>query len=923
MQTVVIHTDKKGIITFVQESSNHTFADKVLVGKSINHGLQYFGIPEDIQPTWSALLAETKPGQPYQTTQAETYPFSLVVAEIPHVDPIQYSVLIQLPATGMQVVGGVAPMRQVLPHGLVVMNDQGQIADINSKASNILSVSMPQLKGEEPFDEGWKAFLETGEQITMMEFPSRKVFNTKKPSLNSVIRVVNSATGHEKWTKIDSFPILNEKEEIQEVYCFLEDITQFKQQIEQIAQSETKLHRFINATPDVLLACNTNKEIVLSNNNAEQLFGLGQDAIIGKPLQELIPFDNWDTEAFEPLQKENKHFQKELGTDDNPILAQHISGTKFPVEVVVSSLIEKDNKTLIVSIKDITQKIETYNKLVESESRYKDLIEHSHEIIQSVDPSGQFQYVNDTWRSKLGYTEDDIKTLNLFDIIEEESLSHCIHKFKDVLQGESLHSMNITFKTKGGEKVYVQGSAIPRIIDGKVIATHTFFTDITDRIEKQQLIESLSRFPQENPLPVMRMSMTGELMYANQASYRTLGRVGLNDTESDLWQQFRAIINKVHAATGNDLQDTITINQRTFRISAHAVEEYQYVNIYVNDITDIVEADRRLKASEEKYRGIMENMELGLLEVDLDHTITKPYYWFCQLTGYTEEELIGQNALKLLIAEEYHHLILQQDDKRHKGEQSVYEVQLKHKKGHTIWVLISGSPVFNNDGELIGSIGIHYEITQLKELQQQLLESNQRLEALIDSQTTFIIRLDLKGELTYFNAKFEDEFSRNYPPNETITCPLPAIESSHHDIFLDAIQQAQQHPGEIVRMELAHPANNTVKTSLWEMVCFTDNEGNPSEIQASGIDISDRKMAEKILEQQNKMLREIALISSHETRRPIANIMGLVPLLERPNEESVYKKTMEYLKRDINSLDEVVRSIVRKIEEQEMQDNIY
>jgi len=64
----------------------------------------------------------------------------------------------------------------------------------------------------------------------------------------------------------------------------------------------------------------------------------------------------------------------------------------------------------------------------------------------------------------------------------------------------------------------------------------------------------------------------------------------------------------------------------------------------------IVERTEELRISEEKYRGIIENMELGLLEVDNDQNIIRAYDWFCDMTGYTKEELIGKNAIEFLLA---------------------------------------------------------------------------------------------------------------------------------------------------------------------------------------------------------------------------------------------------------------------------------
>ncbi len=127
-----------------------------------------------------------------------------------------------------------------------------------------------------------------------------------------------------------------------------------------------------------------------------------------------------------------------------------------------------------------------------------------------------------------------------------------------------------------------------------------------------------------------------------------------------------------------------------------------------------------LRESEEKYRGIIENMELGLMEVDNNDVIIRPYERFCQMVGYTAEELIGKIAAEVFVDEELRAIIDDQNKERKHGRSSVYEVPIRCKDGSVIWVLISGAPIHNLKGEIIGSIGIHYDISEKKRLIEDL-----------------------------------------------------------------------------------------------------------------------------------------------------------------------------------------------------------
>jgi PAS domain-containing protein len=79
---------------------------------------------------------------------------------------------------------------------------------------------------------------------------------------------------------------------------------------------------------------------------------------------------------------------------------------------------------------------------------------------------------------------------------------------------------------------------------------------------------------------------------------------------------------------------------------------YQY-----QDVTIEKQRTDALRQSEDKYRGIIENMELGLLEVDNHDIITKPYPRFCDMLGYQASELIGRNARAMLLPEDYHPIL--------------------------------------------------------------------------------------------------------------------------------------------------------------------------------------------------------------------------------------------------------------------------
>ena len=149
-----------------------------------------------------------------------------------------------------------------------------------------------------------------------------------------------------------------------------------------------------------------------------------------------------------------------------------------------------------------------------------------------------------------------------------------------------------------------------------------------------------------------------------------------------------------------------------------------------------------LRRSEEKYRGIIENMELGLLEVDLEHKIIHAYDWFCDFTGYSKEELIGKNAQEVFLPDAADKPLMElENNKRKRGQAGVYEVVMKKKNGQLMWVLVSGAPIFNMEGEVVGTIGIHYDITERKKLEQALQKAKLEAEAAQEAEKEFLAKM--------------------------------------------------------------------------------------------------------------------------------------------------------------------------------------
>ncbi|MEP3837624.1 MAG: PAS domain S-box protein [Algibacter sp.] len=174
----------------------------------------------------------------------------------------------------------------------------------------------------------------------------------------------------------------------------------------------------------------------------------------------------------------------------------------------------------------------------------------------------------------------------------------------------------------------------------------------------------------------------------------------------------------------------------------------------VRDITLQRKYRKSLEAEKLKYYNIISNMNLGLVEVDLNDRIIMVNQSLLNMTGYSEDELIGKHGVNLLPVDEDRDLLKERIRERREGKTESYELRIKKKDGELRYWLVSGAPNYDLDGNIIGSIGINFDITELKSLQLQkelllekLAKSNDDLQ-----EYAHIVSHDLKSPLRSINA---------------------------------------------------------------------------------------------------------------------------------------------------------------------------
>ncbi|WBA41635.1 PAS domain S-box protein [Hymenobacter canadensis] len=146
------------------------------------------------------------------------------------------------------------------------------------------------------------------------------------------------------------------------------------------------------------------------------------------------------------------------------------------------------------------------------------------------------------------------------------------------------------------------------------------------------------------------------------------------------------------------------------------------------DITERKHNDDTLRQREERYRGIIENMNMGLVEMDLDRQVLFVNQAFSDITGYDRASFNEYHTVDRLMTPEDINLARQRDQRRRRGESETYEISITDSAGALKWLLVSAAPLYGEGRQVYGSIAIVLDITHQKALELNLRAAKEQAE---------------------------------------------------------------------------------------------------------------------------------------------------------------------------------------------------
>lgn len=406
---------------------------------------------------------------------------------------------------------------------------------------------------------------------------------------------------------------------------------------------------------------------------------------------------------------------------------------------------------IVGKITNVTNR-ELYEEVIkETESRFKHITDAMPVMVWVSDQNNHVVYSNNATKEFYGMGLEGIESPQEFEKFIHPDYHHLAStEWEKRLAAHQPLDFEFRVKNKHGEYRYLRQVAYPRhLANGEFLGFVGASFDLTNEYEfKVELEEDKKRFElvmNSSLDAIVCMDLEGKIsLWSPQAEkifqWKEHEVMGKKMSDVIIPEKFRQqheqglkhyvktgeykVLNRV-IQIGGLRKDGSEVPLELSIIHVKS-EKANFFCSYIRDITERKRAYDTLRFSEQKYRSLFENMTMGVMEVDNEERIIFMNKAHEQIVGYSFEEVKGRIASEIFVTDTGRKK--QMDDiteMRKQGRESVYEISLMRKDGTEALVVISGAPTFDIDGSVKGSIGIHWDVTEIRKTQQELL--NERI----------------------------------------------------------------------------------------------------------------------------------------------------------------------------------------------------
>ncbi|MBD2083949.1 PAS domain S-box protein [Trichocoleus sp. ST-U3] len=291
------------------------------------------------------------------------------------------------------------------------------------------------------------------------------------------------------------------------------------------------------------------------------------------------------------------------------------------------------------------------------------------------------------------------------------------------------------------------------------------------------------------------------------------------------------------------------VRNRTAEL-AQANEQLQH------EINQRQQTEALLRQNEQMYRRVLDATGEGIWIIDAEGKTTYVNQQTAEMLGYSSEEILGRPAFDFLFEEDLAeaHSYYQ---RMQQGTQEQHEWRWRCKNDRELWVFARTSPLFGENGQFQGAIGIFTDISNRRQVQEARTESDRFFQATFNQAAVGIAHVSIDGQWLLVNQKLCDIVG--YTPEELRERTFQDI-THPDDLNADLEHVRQMLASEIQTYSIEKRSIRKDGSQVWINLTVSlvrEPTGEPKYFISVIENIDERKRAEQALEQSLKELSDI------------------------------------------------------------------